>query len=199
MAHTAAIAAAVYRVSAAAVHESAPLPLGPTPKRPTVATTEGSGKLLKADSIAELFRSDIQRSIAASPIKPIKLVGILATGSLANKPSEVYAEFTRKQCEALGVELVLKKVGGDEGGEGQGAIEDAIIEANADNSVHGILVSYNVYIYAPDGLPFVEIRRPIDLNLRCCVGILPDFWRTARSLFATSIEFHPIPVVDLSI
>ena len=144
MAHTATIAAAVNRVSAA--RQGAPL--GPTPKRPTVATTEGAGKLLKADSIAELFRSDIQRSIAASPIKPIKLVGILATGSLANKPSEVYAEFTRKQCEVLGVELVLKKVGGNEGGEGQGAIEDAIIEANADDSVHGILVSYKLYIYA---------------------------------------------------
>jgi len=144
MAHAAIVAAAVNRVSsAAALQESAPL--GLTPKRPTVAATEGAGKLVKADSIAELFRSDIQRSIAASPIKPIKLVGILATGSLANKPSEVYAEFTRKQCEALGVELVLKKVGGNEGGEGQGAIEDAIIEANADNSVHGILVYYPIF------------------------------------------------------
>ena len=85
----------------------------------------------------------------------------MATGSLANKPSEVYAEFTRKQCQALGVELVLKKVGGNEGGEGQGAIEDAIIEANADDSVHGILVSYGLYICAPDRLPFVGIRRPI--------------------------------------
>jgi methylenetetrahydrofolate dehydrogenase (NAD+) len=135
MAHTAAVAAAVNAVSSAAQQ---PTPLAPTLKRPTA--TEGVGKLLKADSIAELFRSDIQRTISASRIKPIKLVGILASGSLSNNPSEVYAEFTRKQCETLGVEYVLKKVGGDEG-EGQGAIEDAIIEANGDDSVHGILVS----------------------------------------------------------
>lgn len=135
MAHAAIVAAAVNRVSSAALRAA---PLAPASKQSTV--TEGAGKLLKADAIAELFRSDIQRSVAISTVKPIKLVGILASGSFANKPSEVYAEFTRKQCEALGVEFVLKKVGGNEG-EGQGAIEDAIIEANGDDSVHGILVS----------------------------------------------------------
>lgn len=139
MAHTAAVAAAVNRVSSAAQHAA---PLAPTPKRPPA--TEGTGKLLKVDSIAEIFRSDIQRSISASTVQPIKLVGILASGSLANKPSEVYAEFTRKQCEALGVEYVLKKVGGIEG-EGHGAIEDAIIEVNRDQSVHGILVNVPTY------------------------------------------------------
>lgn len=102
----------------------------------------GNGKLLKADSIAELFRADIQKGIAASSTKP-KLVGILASGSVTVSgsrdahPSEVYAEFTRKTCEALGVEYVLRRV---EGAEGQGAVEDAIIEANRDDSVRGIMV-----------------------------------------------------------
>lgn len=128
MAHTSAVVSAVNSTI------NAP---SSTPKSAPKAA-EGAGKLLKADDIAALFRSDIQQSISSSPIKPIKLVGILAGGALANKPSEVYAEFTRKQCEALGVEYMLKKV--DEI-EGQGAIEDAIIEVNKDESVRGIMVS----------------------------------------------------------
>lgn len=115
----------------------------------------GAGKLLKADPIADQFRSDIQKSIAALNTSPSsrkpKLVGILAAS--ASKPSETYAEFTRKTCEALGVEYVLKRVGDDPSAsqagnssaiepanEGQGSIEDAIIEANGDDSVGGIMV-----------------------------------------------------------
>jgi hypothetical protein len=114
------------------------------PKVPT-----GAGKLLKADLIADQFRFDIQNTISTitrSSFKKPKLVGILAVS--ASKPSETYAEFTKKTCEALGVEYVLKKVGEEisEGGSGssaaedQGSVEDAIIEANADDSVGGIMV-----------------------------------------------------------
>lgn len=127
------------------------------PEAPT-----GAGKLLKADPIAEQFRSDIQKSIAAMNASPSarkpKLVGILAAS--ASKPSETYAEFTRKTCEALGVEYVLKRVGDKAGAEGevessasepveegQGAVEDAIVEANADDSVGGIMVRPRARIY----------------------------------------------------
>jgi hypothetical protein len=102
------------------------------------AEVTGKGLLLKADPIAAAFRDEVKRSLAECP-KPPKLVGILATSST---PSKNYAEFTRKQCEELGVEFVLKKTGAalsSDQGEGDG-VEEAIIEANEDDSVHGIMV-----------------------------------------------------------
>ena len=113
---------------------------------PKTAPLPGAGKLFKADPIADTFRSDIQRSLSALS-KPPKLVGILASDS---KPSETYAEFTRKTCQALGVEFVLKRVGAakraiaqpgdDVEEEGEGAVEEAIVEANSDESIGGIMV-----------------------------------------------------------
>ncbi|KAH9899500.1 NAD(P)-binding protein [Cubamyces lactineus] len=105
--------------------------------------TEGKGVLLKADPIANTFRDEIKSALTSSTRKP-KLVGILATTSA---PSKFYAEFTKKQCDALGVEFVLRKVGAaaDESlapGEG---VEEAIIEANEDDSVDGIMVYYPIF------------------------------------------------------
>src|ERR1700735_82778 len=98
------------------------------------------GLLLKADSIAVAFRDEVKQSLEQCRIRP-KLVGILATSSA---PSKNYAEYTKKQCEELGVEFVLIKTGAavsPDLGEGYG-VEEAIIEANEDNSVHGIMVSF---------------------------------------------------------
>ncbi|KAG8900906.1 hypothetical protein FRB99_005675 [Tulasnella sp. 403] len=109
------------------------------------------GKLLKADSIASIYHTDVQKSIeafTASHTRKPKLVGILATDS---KPSENYAEFTRKTCDAIGVDFVLKRVGGarnaeeaDEDVNGDG-VELAIIEANEDVTVDGIMVYYPIF------------------------------------------------------
>lgn len=117
----------------------------------TASTPVPVGKLLKADSIASIYRADIEASIKAFASSPShsrkpKLVGILATDS---KPSEMYAEFTRKTCEDIGVEFVLKRVGaavkkeegdsGSVGSNGEG-VELAIIEANEDVGVDGMMV-----------------------------------------------------------
>src|SRR5258708_19445200 len=70
------------------------------------------GILLKADTVAEPFLAEVKTSLAdstgTSRSRPPKLVGILAT---ANAPSRSYAEFTRKQCVALGIEFQLREVG----------------------------------------------------------------------------------------
>jgi methylenetetrahydrofolate dehydrogenase (NAD+) len=98
----------------------------------------GKGLLLKAESIAAAFREEVKASLAAGTHRP-KLVGILATSSA---PSKNYAEFTRRQCEELGVEFVLKATGAAVSSdltEGEG-VEEAIIEANEDDSVQGIMV-----------------------------------------------------------
>ncbi|KAF5333527.1 hypothetical protein D9611_002709 [Ephemerocybe angulata] len=103
----------------------------------------GKGILLKADPIAATFRDEVKGTLEQCTVRP-KLVGILSTSSA---PSKFYAEFTKKQCEELGVEFVLKKTGAaldPELGEGEG-VEDAIIEANTDNSVHGIMVYFPIF------------------------------------------------------
>jgi methylenetetrahydrofolate dehydrogenase (NAD+) len=110
------------------------------------------GILLKADTVAEPFIAEVKASLAnsTSRSRPPKLVGILAT---TNAPSRSYAEFTRKQCVGLGIEFELREVGpareGREAGvDGASAsvssngdgVEEAIIEANADDTVDGIMV-----------------------------------------------------------
>lgn len=98
----------------------------------------GKGLLLKADLIADPFREEIKLGLAKCQ-RPPRLVGILATSS---SPSKYYADFTKKQCDALGVDFVLKKTGAahsSELEEGEGA-EEAIIEANEDADVDGIMV-----------------------------------------------------------
>jgi methylenetetrahydrofolate dehydrogenase (NAD+) len=101
------------------------------------------GILLKADTIAEPFLADVKASLAnVSRLRVPKLVGILAT---TNVPSRSYAEFTRRQCVALGIEFELREVGpalsgaNESSADGDG-VEEAIIEANVDDTVNGIMV-----------------------------------------------------------
>jgi methylenetetrahydrofolate dehydrogenase (NAD+) len=79
---------------------------------------------------------------AARARKP-RLLGILSTSST---PSRSYAQFTKKTCEAIGIEFVLKEVGGalDGGVDGEG-VEEAIIDGNEDPSVDGIMVYYPIF------------------------------------------------------
>lgn len=56
-----------------------------------------------------------------------------------NDPSaEQYAQVTKKSCQESGIHFELRKIDRE-------ALEDAIIEANADESIHGILVYYPVF------------------------------------------------------
>jgi hypothetical protein len=115
----------------------------------TVPASAPKGVLLKADTIAEPFLAEVKASLAntVSRLRVPKLAGILAT---TNAPSRSYAEFTRRQCVALGIEFELREVGpalmgSEAGGANEGSadgdgVEDAIIEANADDTVDGIMV-----------------------------------------------------------
>ena len=97
------------------------------------------GVLLKADPIAATFREEVKTALAQRS-RPPKLVGILATSAA---PSRFYADFTRKQCEDLGFQFELRTTGAAKDAalaEGEG-VEEAIIEANEDEGVDGIMVS----------------------------------------------------------
>jgi len=134
------------------------------------------GVLLKADTIAEPFLAEVKASLASiSRSRPPKLVGILSTD---NSPSRSYAEFTRKQCVALGIEFELRQVGAAlnlnasgaggshdsavGGADGDG-VEEAIIEANADETVDGIMVRF-----------FEDLRVPTSIDHH--LGLLSNLW-----------------------
>jgi methylenetetrahydrofolate dehydrogenase (NAD+) len=111
----------------------------------------GKGILLLADPIAKGFRDEVQQMLAQAP-KPPKLVGILSTSSI---PSKNYAEFTKKQCESLGVRYELKTTGKAASvdlDEGEG-VEEAIIEANEDDDVDGIMVGRPTIVHRKPNCP----------------------------------------------
>jgi len=129
----------------------------------------GKGLLFKADEIADTFRDEIVQALKALP-KPPKLVGILATSAA---PSRFYAEFTKKQCTSLGFDFVLKEIGAalnPENGEGDG-VEEAIMEANGDDSVDGIMVGGPVYYYF-----YFGFNRELTVYAWELVGLLPYLW-----------------------
>ncbi|KAG7097367.1 hypothetical protein E1B28_004717 [Marasmius oreades] len=120
------------------------LPLHPHSLTSTIIMDgTGKGLLLKADPIAASFREEVQSTLVQRD-RPPKLIGILATSS---EPSRMYSEFTKKQCEALGFEYILKKTGAalsSDLAEGEG-VEEAIVEANEDERVDGVLVYFPIF------------------------------------------------------
>jgi methylenetetrahydrofolate dehydrogenase (NAD+) len=150
-------------------------------------TSSPKGILLKADTIAEPFLAELKASLAStSRSRPPKLVGILAT---TNAPSRSYAEFTRKQCVGLGIEFELREVGAALGGKEAGAdgasadgtsngdgVEDAIIEANADNTVDGIMVRALSCTFCPRKFSMPTISGT--------PGVLSYFWQGTGELNA---------------
>lgn len=88
--------------------------------------------------VAEAFNQEIREVVAASVAagrgQP-RLVGLLANGAT---DAEVYARMTRRACEKIGVAYELRR-------PERLDLETAVIEANADPSVHGLLVYYPVF------------------------------------------------------
>lgn len=64
-----------------------------------------------------------------------KLVGFLANHDLA---AQKYADSTDASCKEVGIEFELRKVERED-------LEDAIVEANQDEKVSGIMVYYPVF------------------------------------------------------
>ena len=64
-----------------------------------------------------------------------KLIGFLANNDEA---AVTYAKFTERSCKKIGIRFELKRVKRDD-------LEEAIIEANEDRKVDGIMVYYPVF------------------------------------------------------
>ncbi|WVN91105.1 uncharacterized protein L203_106354 [Cryptococcus depauperatus CBS 7841] len=106
------------------------------------------GILMAASKVATPFKSELLSALASPRFasRPPHLVAILAT---KKDDAKTYAEFTRKACATVGINYELRLVGeAREGLDGEGVgieVEEAILEANEDQYVDGILVYYPIY------------------------------------------------------
>jgi len=128
-------------------------PLRSTDTKPMMAVPASQapslGLLLQAAKVATPFDAELRTAIAQLP-RPPTLCAILST---SNAGSRAYATFSKAQCESLGVRFVFKEVGAGRNREGEGGetfaegegVEGAIVEANEDPEVDGILVYYPIF------------------------------------------------------
>lgn len=121
-------------------------------------------RIIDAGHVAETYRDEIRADIAKLSRPPL-LVGIL---SQAEGPSRTYAEYTRKACEAVGVGFDLRILPRLE-------VEAAIVAANADPDVDGIIVYYPVFGTQQDAY----LRELVD-PMKDIEGLHP-YW--ARALY----------------
>jgi methylenetetrahydrofolate dehydrogenase (NADP+)/methenyltetrahydrofolate cyclohydrolase len=90
--------------------------------------------------VAATSRKDMREQLATLP-EPLHLVGILAAD---RGPSSTYASYTERACADLGIEFELRR-------NMRLTVESAIRAANADESVHGIMVYYPIFGTEQDG------------------------------------------------
>ncbi|WWD21090.1 hypothetical protein CI109_105571 [Kwoniella shandongensis] len=106
------------------------------------------GLLVTAGKVHTPFKTELLAAMASERFatRPPHLVGILAT---KKEDARTYAEFTKKACQQIGINFELRLVGeAREGLDGEGVgieVEEAILEANEDNEVDGIMVYYPIY------------------------------------------------------
>ncbi|EDO15631.1 hypothetical protein Kpol_489p12 [Vanderwaltozyma polyspora DSM 70294] len=102
------------------------------------------GSTILASTVANNFGEEIIKKVdslkSSLPNGPL-LVGFLANNDPA---AEMYATWTKKSCESMGFRYELRRV------EDRDFLEEAIIEANRDDSVNGIMVYYPVFGNAQD-------------------------------------------------
>ncbi|UXI15787.1 DFP2 [Sarcoptes scabiei] len=91
-------------------------------------------KVIPGTKIADKFLKELARDIKATNAK-VKLVSFLANNDFA---AEQYANVTKNSCAKSGIIFELRKVDREQ-------LEDSIIAANEDDSIHGILVYYPVF------------------------------------------------------
>ncbi|WRT68965.1 uncharacterized protein IL334_005947 [Kwoniella shivajii] len=112
------------------------------------STPAPQGLLVTAGKVHTPFKTELLSAMGSSRFKdgPPHLVGILAT---KKDDARTYAEFTKKACEQIGINFELRLVGeARQGLDGEGVgidVEEAILEANDDSHVHGIMVYYPIY------------------------------------------------------
>lgn len=104
-----------------------------------------------------LVQNWLVRTFSNSPSSRILLTpssqttGILAT---SDAPSRAYAQWTQKACEAVGIEYELRELERAEGMEkaSEDMVEEAILTANGEKEVDGIMVYVSALSACGDGV-----------------------------------------------
>ncbi|KAF2831475.1 NAD(P)-binding protein [Ophiobolus disseminans] len=91
-------------------------------------------KVILANNIAKSLLEEVRDGLSKIERKPL-LVGFLSS---ADPAARVYAEWTGKTCTENGFAFDLREVDRE-------LLEDALIDANNDNSVDGIIVYYPIF------------------------------------------------------
>ena len=123
-----------------------------------------TARVVDPAEVAASFREQLRAEVAQLPVR-LTLRGLLAEG---HGPSKTYAEYTRRGCDEVGIHFELRTVQPE-----QGAL--AVHEANADPSVHGVLVYYPIA-----GAPHDRWLREL-VDPRKDIEGLHSFW--ARCLY----------------
>jgi methylenetetrahydrofolate dehydrogenase (NADP+)/methenyltetrahydrofolate cyclohydrolase len=129
-------------------------------------------RIIDPADVARSFREEVRSEVRALP-EPLVLVGFLAAD---HGPSATYAEYTRRGCDDVGVRFDLRQVKRLDA-------ESAVLAANADAGVHGILVYYPIFGTEQD----VYLRDLVDPGKD--IEGLHSFW--ARCLYANRRFLDP--------
>ena len=103
------------------------------------------GRTILASKIAETFNTEIVNNVVEYK-KTHNDEGPLLVGFLANNDpaARMYATWTQKTSESMGFRYDLRVI------EDKDFLEEAIIQANGDDSVNGIMVYFPVFGNAQD-------------------------------------------------
>ncbi|RMZ83503.1 hypothetical protein DV737_g1541, partial [Chaetothyriales sp. CBS 132003] len=115
---------------------------------------ETSCKTVLAGTIAKGLLAEVKQGLSELNAKPPHLYGILANDDPAAK---VYADWTGKTCKENGFEYTLRTVAKDDA-------EEAIIAANQDDSIDGIIVYYPIFNNRQDQYlqQIVDVRKDVE-------------------------------------
>jgi len=91
-------------------------------------------KVVLANTIAKSLLGEVAQGLTELDFKP-KLVGFLANEDPA---AQVYAEYSAKTCKENGFLFEIRTISKED-------VEEAILAANADPSIHGIIVYYPIF------------------------------------------------------
>lgn len=100
----------------------------------TMSSSLPAGKTILASTIAKPYAQEIEEGVRSLGYSP-KLVGLLANEDPA---ARMYANWTGKTSESFGFEYELREVNKND-------LEEALVEANEDSSVKGIMVYFPVF------------------------------------------------------
>lgn len=110
-------------------------------------------RIIDPSQIAQATRRELAGRVRELK-RPLKLVGFLSTDA---SPSQTYANYTEAACKDVGIGFDLRRVAKLD-------LEKAIDDANADPSVHGIIVYYPIFATEHDAYikDLVDHRKDIE-------------------------------------